>query len=525
MRRLPPVHPLALAVYPVVFLYGENLGEASPGDLVAPLALVLGGTLVLYGLLRLVLGSATRAALAASLLVVAGLEYGRIATTLAGTPLSGGRLLVVLALATVLLLVLVVRTRRDLAGINRILDVLSIVLLAVASSGVLAWEVPRAIGSTPAVTAGGPAPSVAVGGDPATRTKRDIVYIVVEDIGSPRTLVRDYGLTDPHAFDWLDELGFRVADRSATNYGKTIHMLASTFNMTYLDELAAKVGTDSSDYHPLFDLVDDNAVARFLKGQGYRYIHIGSWWDPTEQSSLADVNYGVSTSSDFLSAFLDTTVVPEVVDRLPRLGIRLPAGVDPKGASAQYDGAIEGFRRLLEVRDAPGPKFVFAHILIPHEPFVFNEDGSRVTAAQTRSRTPAEQFLQQALYTNRRLEEIARAYVDRPEAERPILIIQTDEGPNPPRFVADEDTFDWRGATDEELQIKFGVLNAFFLPDLFDGDAAIEPTMTTVNTFRFVFDRYFGADLPLLPDRLNQYRDKSHPYDFTDVTERATPRE
>jgi hypothetical protein len=60
---------------------------------------------------------------------------------------------------------------------------------------------------------------------------------------------------------------------------------------------------------------------------------------------------------------------------------------------------------------------------------------------------------------------------------------------------------------------------------LSDGDAAIEPTMTTVNTFRFVFDRYFGADLPLLPDRLYQYRDKSHPYDFTDVSGRATPRE
>jgi uncharacterized protein (DUF697 family) len=524
VRRLPPIHPLALAIYPVVFLYGENLGEASAGDLVAPLALVVVGTLALYGLLRLVLASAARAALAASVIVVIGLEYGRIATALAGTPLSGGRLLVALGLVAVVLLVIVARTRRELTGLNRILDVLSIVLLAVASSGVLAWEVPRALGAGGSVATGGPTPSLGTGADPETHTTRDIVYIVVEDIGSPRTLLRDYGLTDPHAFDWLDELGFHVADRSATNYGKTIHMLASTFNMTYLDDVAQRVGVESSDYHPLFDLVDDNVVARFLKTQGYRYIHIGSWWDPTEESSLADTNYGVSTSSDFLSAFLDTTIVPEVVNRLPRLGVRLP-GLDPKGASAQYDGAIEGFRRLLEVRDAPGPKFVFAHVLIPHEPFVFNEDGSRVTSAQTRSRTPAEQFLQQALYTNRRLEEVARAYVDRPPGEQPIVVIQTDEGPNPPRFVADEDRFDWRGATDEELQIKFGVLNAFFLPGLSEADAAIEPTMTTVNTFRFLFARYFGADLPLLPDRLYQYRDKSHPYDFTDVTERATPRE
>ena len=520
MSRRPPVHPIVLAIYPVIFLYGENLGEASAADLLLPLALVVGGSLALYALLRVVLGSAGRAALAASAIVVVGLEYGRIATTLARTPLTGGRLLVALAALSLVLLVIVIRTRRDLAPINRILDVLSIVLLAVASSGVLAWEVPRALGSRPSAGIGVPTPSAGTAGE-ATAT-RDVVYIVVEDIGSPQTLLRHYGLTDPHAFDWLDELGFHTVDRSATNYGKTIHMLASTFNMAYLDDVARRVGVQSGDYHPLFDLVDDNAVARFLKAQGYRYIHIGSWWDPTEESSLADVNYGVAATSDFLNAFADTTVVPEVVDRLPRLGIRF-GGVDAH--QTQYDGAVEGFRRLLEIREAPGPKFIFAHFLIPHDPFVFNEDGSMATTAQTKSRTAAHQFLAQALYTNRRLQEVARAYLDRPPAEQPILIIQTDEGPNPPRFVADEDRFDWRDATDDELQIKFGVLNALFLPGLSDADVTIQPTMTTVNTFRFVFDRYFGADLPLLPDRLYQYRDKSHPYDFTDVTVRATPRE
>ena len=520
MRRLPPIHPLALAIYPVVFLYGENLGEASPSDLVLPLAFVVIGTVALYGLLRLVLRSAGRAALAASILVIAGLEYGRFDTALEQTPLYGGRLLAAVAVLTLVCLVVAVRTRRDLTQLNRVLDVLSVILVVVASSGVLAWEVPRALGSRPSAAVTVPSASGGLSG--AGRTPRDVVYIVVEDLGSPQTLQAHYGLTDSHAFDWLSDLGFQVVDRSATNYGKTIHMLASTFNMEYLDGVARQVGVDSGDYHPLFDLVDDNAVARFLKAQGYRYIHIGSWWDPTEESSLADVNYGVSATSDFFEAFVDTTIVPEVVDRLPRLGIRLPS-LEARGVGAQHDGAIEGFRRLLDVADSPGPKFVFAHILIPHEPFVFNEDGTPVTPAQTRSRTLAQQFLQQALYTNHRLEEIARALVDRPEAERPIVIIQTDEGPNPPRFVANEDTFDWAGATDEELQIKFGVLNAFYLPGLSSADAAIEPGMTTVNTFRFVFDRYFGADLPLLPNRLYQYHDKSRPYDLIDVTDRATP--
>ena len=35
-----PVHPLLLAAYPVLFLYGQNLGELEPSDLVGPLVAV-----------------------------------------------------------------------------------------------------------------------------------------------------------------------------------------------------------------------------------------------------------------------------------------------------------------------------------------------------------------------------------------------------------------------------------------------------------------------------------------------------
>jgi hypothetical protein len=119
------------------------------------------------------------------------------------------------------------------------------------------------------------------------------------------------------------------------------------------------------------------------------------------------------------------------------------------------------------------------------------------------------------------LEDFARQVLSGPEATRPIVIIQTDEGPNPPRYELDDEAFDWTTATQEELEIKYPILSAFYLPGVPASD--ISPSISAVNTFRLVLSHYFGVDAPLLPDRIYVYRNKSHPYDFTDVTDRFPP--
>lgn len=516
LRRLPPLHPFLLALYPVLFLYNENLGEVEPADLTVPILVALIGTAIVLLMARLVVRDLERAALVTSLGVVGFSSYGRILDAARGTPLTGGRLLLVTGVLGVLGLVAIVRMNRGSQRFGSALTVVSGLLVVATAAGVLGYEVPRVLGggAPDSVTSSAP---VATGGG---HTTRDIYYILVEDLGSEATL-RDYFGLDPHTFDWLRDAGFTVASESATNYGKTVHMLASTLNMTYLDEVAARVGRDSGDYHPLYKLVDDASVPRFLKAQGYRYIHIGSWWDPTEKSSIADVNYGISAPSDFDSTLIQTTMLREIVERLRRLGIRLPGAGELSGDRAQYEGALLGFAKLEDLAGTPGPKFVFAHILIPHDPYVFDPDGSFLTPERRATRSTRQNFLGQALYTNRRLKEIVSRLLSVPEPRRPIVIIQTDEGPNPPALERDVAHFEWAQATQQELELKYSILNAFYLPGL--SDPGVYPQITTVNTFRLVLSRYFGADLPLLPDRLFIFRDKPHPYDFTEITARLRP--
>lgn len=518
-RRVPPVHPLLLASYPILFLYGQNLGEVRFGELLAPIALSLAAATTVYGLFSAVLRDVRRGALLASIALVAVFGFGRVRDLLDGTAFGGGRLLLAWGMLTVLAMVLAVRVRRGPIRLTSGLNVVAAILVITAAAPIAVHEL-GAIGAGGA-GAGGPTPRPVVAGS-SSGPARDIYYIMVEDLGSERTLREDYGLKETGLFDWLREDGFVVPTDAKTNYNKTVQVLAAAFNMTYLDEIAARVGTQSGDSHPLYEMIDDNVVARFLKSQGYRYHHIGAWWDPTERSSIADRNYGLQQRSDFAATLYRTTILPDVVARLPRLGIRLPIEADATGDEGQYASALYGFRALEEASAAPGPKFVFAHFLIPHDPFVFAADGSRLTPELRRGRSANELFLEQARYTNTRVRAIVETLLAGPEATRPIIVVQTDEGPNPARYERDPTSFAWTDATLGELRVKFEILNAFYLPGV--EVPAIPPTMSPVNTFRLIFSLYFGADLPLLPDRQVIFRDKAHPYDFTDVTDRlASP--
>ncbi|MDF2735298.1 MAG: hypothetical protein K0S97_1921, partial [Chloroflexota bacterium] len=85
-----PLHPLLLAAYPVLFLYGQNLGELEPSDLVAPLVVIVAATLAVLLIAAGILGDARRAALGVSALAAALLLYGHLAGLLGPLGVKAG---------------------------------------------------------------------------------------------------------------------------------------------------------------------------------------------------------------------------------------------------------------------------------------------------------------------------------------------------------------------------------------------------------------------------------------------------
>jgi hypothetical protein len=510
-----PFHPFLVGIWSVVLLYGQNTGEVDPADALLPIAwallLAAAALAICFALLR----DLRRAGLLATALLLLFLSFGRVLDAIDSPAVTSGRLLIAWAVLGLIAVVGVWRLHRDLRTATVRLNAVVLLLVGIALIPAVSGELG---GSTGTAAQGAPDPTTAAG-EGTAGPDRDVYVIVVEDIGSERTLREDYGMTGDSPFAFLDELGFRRITNSHANYGKTGHSLASMFNLEYLDDLASQMGPDSGDYGPVYDALDNPSSARFLKDKGYEYVHIGSWWDPTATSSIADVNLGLETPSDFATAWLDTTMVPAITSRLSKIGIHVGvAGLEPH--QLQYESAIAGFDALESTLDRPGRTYVFAHFLVPHDPYVFDATGKFVTDEEGADRSREQLFIDQSRYTMDRVESFVRKALAGPGETDPIIVVTTDEGPNPLAYEKDDDAFDWEKATDAELREKFEIELALYLPGVDPSAVGVHDRMSLVNVFRGLFDGYFGTSYGQLPDRSFVYRDKAHPYLITEVTDR-----
>ena len=117
-------------------------------------------------------------------------------------------------------------------------------------------------------------------------------------------------------------------------------------------------------------------------------------------------------------------------------------------------------RQVERLADTPGRKFVFAHILMPHTPYVLAENGRVVLEAEQDAKSEAELYDQQLQFTNQRMREIVAKLLEGPDDEDPIVIITADEGPY---FCYEVDCID---GSPETYGVRIGVLRAYYLPDL-----------------------------------------------------------
>lgn len=141
-----------------------------------------------------------------------------------------------------------------------------------------------------------------------------------------------------------------------------------------------------------------------------------------------------------------------------------------------------------------------------------------MTTAEERRAVPAKElYTNQLRWTNQRILDLVDRALDVPEGEEPVIILQADEGPYPPRFGRAPEAFDWlEDATPDEILQKYGILNAMHLPGVDAEAAGVHDRMSPVNTFRVVFNEYFGSELPLLPDRVYLTPNYERMYDFTE---------
>jgi hypothetical protein len=507
-----PFYPLLAAAYPVIFLYAQNVHEAiAPFEVLVPLGISLGITLGVLLIFRALSRNAAAAALISTLLVALFFTYGEAWQQIGDFLLGRWELVVawvVLALVGIWLIWrfrgLAPRLTMPLNAIGGVLLGFNLLLIGAFFLNVR----PTVAVSGPGLTMN-PAP-------PANEKLPDVYWVILDRYASNNVIEKYFNYDDSPFLDELRKRGFYIAEHATANYVKTALSMTSSRSMDYLDFTALQAqATADNDWGPLYrGLGQPFQVDHYLGSAGYRFIYLGTYWGPTARNAGAEINY---VYDQLTSEFLDVLQSSTMLSAFQGLGPQAPYDWRRnRWNQTRYEWAS-----LNRASTISGPKFVHAHFALPHDPYVFHADGSFVSEEEEKERPRIVNYVDQMQFANAQVLSWLDSLLAVPPAQRPIVIIQSDEGPFPPRYAANEIGFDWTTATPEELEHKYGILSAFYTPGKTPAEAGLYDSITPVNQFRAIFHAYFGLDLPLLPDRNYVFTNQAHIYTELDITDKV----
>jgi hypothetical protein len=505
------LHPLLFAAFPVLFLFAENAEqEVTLAPLWVPLALSLAGALVTLLVLAAVFRSWQRGAVLASVLVILFFSFGHAWNLIGSFFFSRWSMAIVWGLAAGGAAALVWRGGRWRGGrwlvtTGRFLTVAGLLLVAFNLVRVANYA---SASAAAAATVNGPNTVPLHAPSPTP----DVYYIILDRYAGADTLRKVYDFDNEPFLKALEQRGFVIARHAWANYFKTALSLYSSLSMEPISKARLGATGPPYDFTSIFAALRDHlAVPSSLKAIGYHYIHLGNYWEPTAYNVDADVDLRFQDSAEFSTALLATTFWSAISPPANEGGG--DDGEATSSAELARDTTLYTFDRLAETVDRPGPNFVFAHILLPHPPYVFGPHGEFLTEEAARKEPEEVKYVGQIEYANQRvLATIDRLLSDPTE---PIIVLQADEGPWPRPFSLNETGFQWLKASDAQIAQKFGILNAVHLPNGVDPrDYGFGDRTSPVNEFRIVFNAMYGTKLPLLPDMTYLSPDYGHMYDF-----------
>ena len=119
-----------------------------------------------------------------------------------------------------------------------------------------------------------------------------------------------------------------------------------------------------------YEMIENNKVMSNLKSKEYKIINFFSGWGPTRDMPLADLNvcneYRGILDSEFFSMVINKSILDPFYVKLFEN--------DRKELLFCH---IEKIKNIQKISDKP--IFVFAHITIPHGPYIFGTNGEHLT--------------------------------------------------------------------------------------------------------------------------------------------------
>jgi hypothetical protein len=323
------------------------------------------------------------------------------------------------------------------------------------------------------------------GRSPAVATaaeERPDIFLLLLD-GYPRgDTLRSWGY-DNSAFERsLAARGLAVSDDAHTNYPQTALVLPTMFHMRHASEIAAISGQPSDvmvQRRAVRASLSDPPALEYIEDLGYTTLSAGN---PGSYMTLGTQRYLDPGGASIFEH--------QLVDRTAFSGLSLPFLLD-----SYRERTLVTLDQLPSLAADAGSVLMFAHLIAPHTPFVFDRDGEYpilpcdrchhfAIQAEDSGMTTAEfrrSYADQLHYLNERVLESVDGIIEgSPDA---VIVIFSDHGSRSDRPV------------DEEWYRTFFAARTPDHPDLFADDAR------PLDIFPALLGAYFGIEVETPPDR------------------------
>ena len=133
---------------------------------------------------------------------------------------------------------------------------------------------------------------------------------------------------------------------------------------------------------------------------------------------------------------------------------------------------------LKKMPETPGPIFVYAHIMVPHSPYIFAPDGSYLHNTNS-----IDGYRSNVEFIDNQLPSILQSIIEKSNPS-PIIVVMGDHGPSTRRTITKE--------------MRMATLNAYLVNDV--AKAQLYPSITPINAFRIILNSHYGGAFHMLDD-------------------------
>ncbi len=461
------IFPLLLSFFPGWLLLLKNYDELILQDILITI-LIVAITFTLWIIVKRIVGNENKSSLIIGMGIGFFFYFGYIQDALKGVmffgiPFDKTSILITLsAIVFIIFTIYILKTKRNLQPPLKILNVVTITILIVVVIPIL---IPNSFAE-----------------------KSNVYHIILDEYTDNEILTKKFGHDNTEFLNFLKTNKFYVPEKIFSMSSSTPHELNSILNMEYPESY----GWVSDNYQKM----NDNKVMQIFSENDYRIIETNSMmryknFSYVDENLCYDKNF---INSEFLDQLLNKSIIRYFMEKHQE--------------NTRRDTVRCSFDALNQIPiHSEKPTYVFAHLYVPHPPFLFGPNGESITPdhgeiSGLQSWENPEGYTNQLIFATTEIKKIVENIILNDSSA--IIIIQGDTGTLTGTDQESQKTFD-------DVYQSHSILYAIRISDDINPEE-----INSVNTYRIIFNHIFNLNYDYLESYNFQMNDIGELIDITE---------